>query len=188
MRYDIGMKLSTKNHAGFTLMELLVVIAIIGVFMLIVTSSFASSRSSGRDSQVRADRQTIKLGLSRTAEFTNGGKFPGTANQWTCLKTTSGTCFRGTGTVDAALNTLVLANMPGRVYPLPPKSTSGEYRYDSYVYSPSYVSALSSSPLAGYTGPILIWWQEKAIASGLCNGWNAGALDTGVYYCYEKVQ
>jgi prepilin-type N-terminal cleavage/methylation domain-containing protein len=170
---------------GFTIIELVIVIAIIGVLSAIVVASAVRSRSFGRDAQVKSDTQILKLVLARAAQADPNQKYPGSASTWYCLKT-AGTCFRN-GTTGAAassaLNTTLSPFLPGGTYPTPPFSKSGEYRFDSYVYTPSAPSVIS-----GYTGAFIVWWQEKPILSADCNGYYAGQLDTGVYYCYEKLQ
>ncbi len=184
-----------RKNAGFTFTELMIILLIISFLMLIVMTSVTKSRSSGRDSQVRADKQTIKLALARAAQFVpnSGGKYPGTAGTWYCLKTTGTNCFNTQGVMDPALNGLILTYFPGSVYPTPPGARVGENRYDAYIYTPNW----SSDPL-GVGGPVLVWPSEKLITaqSTECNGYvsfqsgGSGGSNSGVdvYYCYERLQ
>lgn len=167
---------------GFTLIELLVVIAIIGLLSLIVEASVSKSRSYGHDAEVRTDKATIELAIAKAAEADPDDKYPGTAGTWYCLKTTAGTCFGGGASENAAMNAKLLPFMPGGVYPKPPTSKSGELRYDSYAYTPS-----SSSIISGYSGPFVLWWQENPIQTSDCNGYYAGQINPGVYYCYDRL-
>lgn len=166
---------------AFTLIELLVVIGIIVLLTAVILTNVQKSRSYGRDAQVGTDKATIELAIARASANDANDKYPGNANTWYCLKT-SGSCFRSGASADATVNSKLLPYMPGGAYPIPPTSKSGELRYDSYVYTPS-----NSALISGYTGPFLLWWQEKPILTADCNGYYAGQVDTGVYYCYEKL-
>ncbi len=172
---------------AFTIIEIIVVVAIIGILSVIVVSSTARSRSFGRDSQVKSDTQSLKLAFARAAQADPNQKYPGTPGTWYCLKT-SGTCFRGGATADTTLNTTMATFLPGGEYPVSPFSKEGELRHDSYVYTPS--PPASPVIIPGYTGALILWWQEKPILGPDCNGFYAGQTpgDTGVYYCYEKLQ
>lgn len=188
---------NTRKKAGFTFTELMVILVIISFLMLIVMTSISKSRSSARDSQVRADKQTIKLALARAAQFNpgGGGKYPGTPNTWYCLKTTGTNCYNTLATMNTAVNTILLPYFPGSVYPVPPGTKAGENRHDAYIYNPNW--AKSSDPL-GVGGPILVWPSEKVITSQSpeCNGYvlfqsgGSGGSNSGVdvYYCYERLQ
>ena len=79
-----------KSQKGFSLIELLVVFGIIGILTVIVFASFSQSRASARDAQVKSDKQSIKLAIARYVQFAQGGKYPGTLNNWYCLKITPG--------------------------------------------------------------------------------------------------
>jgi prepilin-type N-terminal cleavage/methylation domain-containing protein len=169
-----------QRKQGFSLVELLVVIGVIALLIGVVLASSAQSRSLGRDAEVRTHVQTVKLALARAAQANSAGSYPGNANTWYCLKIT-GNCWKSpTHSANASLNSALMPYMPGATYPKPPGTSSGEYRFDAYLYAPSYTGVIS-----GYTGPILVWWQEKPITN--CEGLYAGELDTDVYYCYEKL-
>lgn len=186
-----------RKNAGFTFTELMIILLIISFLMLIVMTSITKSRSSGRDSQVRADRQTIKLALARAAQFNpgGGGKYPGTAGTWYCLKITGTNCYNTVGTMDPVVNAILLRYFPGSVYPTPPGAKAGENRYDAYIYNPNLPAG--SDPL-GVGGPMLVWPSEKLITaqSAECNGQvvfqsgGSGGSNSGVdvYYCYERLQ
>lgn len=176
-----------KSLKGFSLIELLVVMTIMIGLVSVVLVSVNKSLSSGRDGQIRADVQTLKLALARTAQFGVGGKYPGNASTWYCLKV-SGTCNligQVTGTVsivtsNASAANSILANVPGKTtFPLPP----GIVPASSYIYNASD----TTNKIAGYVGPILLWWQEKTIPQSDCNG-TVVVFSATHNLCYERLQ
>ncbi len=175
------MKISFR---GFTIIELLVVIAIIGLLTTIVVPSVRSVRSSGRDAQVRSDKQLIILALVKAREDQPDYLYPGTAGVYSCLKSgAASTCWRGGAQGHVALYNAITPYLPGNIVPVPPGTQSGEYRHDAYVFNPGPVSPNAGIPSGAY----LIWPQEKPISNSDCNGWNAGQIETGLYYCYERL-
>ncbi len=170
-----------RNHAGYTLIEILTVLGLVVVILGIVFASIATTRSRSRDAQVRADKQVLILGLVRVKEANQDNQYPITSGQGLCLKS-SGTCWRSTYSGNATLVNAVTPYMPGGVIPQPPGTQSGQYRHDAYVlYRPA-------STFAGYpaNSTFLIWPQEKQIQASDCDG-QVSELDTGVWYCYEKL-
>ena len=165
---------------GYSIMELLIVIAIIGVLIGIVLPNITQVKSKSRDAQVRSDVQLLKLALVKAREVNTNNTYPSTSG-WACIKN-SGTCWNGADSASPTVVSSISPYLPGAIVPVPPGSKSGEFRYDSYVYNSSVV------PTAGYAqGPYLIWPQESAIKTADCNGWNAGLLSDGLYYCYEAL-
>jgi len=165
--------------------ELLIVLGIITLLIAVVGFNIIGARSSGRNAEVRAHVQTLKLALARAGQADPSGTYPGVTT-WRCLKP-SGFCWRGQYREGGVLNTFILTYTPS--LPTPPGTKSGEYRHDAYLYSVGGASVtlygVAGNILSGYTGPILVWWQEKPITD--CNGQYLGQLDTGVYYCAERL-
>ncbi len=176
-----------KNHYGFTLVELLVVCAIIAILVAVIIPSINQSRARGRDAQVRAQVQTIKLALARAAAANVSETYPGTVGTWYCLTTTTGACSNSSLNANESntLNTQLLPYFPGNVYPQAQGAVSGQYRYNAYVYNP-YDAGIK---IPGYNGPILLWWQEKTIQPADCNGtiFVGTGVDAGLNYCYERL-
>jgi len=171
-----------KLTLGFTLVELLVAIAIIGVLVSVITISASSVRSKGRDAQVRSEKQQIILALVRARESNPNYLYPGTGTGtgWRCLKS-SGNCWNNTYAGDATVITALSPYFSNGVVPQPPGTSVGQNRHDAYLYAPGPISV--GSPVV--TGSFVIWAQEKVITD--CSGFYAGEIETGVYYCYEKL-
>src|ERR1035437_1485621 len=178
-----------KKLEAFTLVELLIVCAIIAIITAIVVPNIYISRARGRDAEVRAQVQTIKLAIARAAAANTSGAYPSGSygNAWYCLTTTSGTCFKNGANEDDTLNNNILPYFPGKTFPQAQGAVSGQWRYNAYVYNP-YDAGVK---ISGYNGPVLLWWQEKVISQADCNG-TLGATDgvsdgTSVYYCFENL-
>lgn len=174
------------GNRAFTINELIVVVAIIGLISAVVVASISSVRSKARDAQVRSDKQLLILALVRAREADPNYLYPGSGNPvgtYRCLKPVfSLTCWRNTLNSGSAIYTTIQPYLPNGIVPTPPGTRSGQYRHDAYVFTANAI------PTAGYPqGAYLIWWQEKPIPNNECNGWNAGQLDTGIYYCYEQL-
>ncbi len=178
-------KFLSSRLKGFSLIELLIVIGVIGLLMGVVGASIIKSRATGRDAEVRSHVQNLKLAFARAAAADPSGAYPEPTPTWRCVKT-SGTCWRGVYSGDSTLVATLNSFMPS--IPTSPGAKTGEYRFDTYLYSPGPVTSISgfaSTIMSGYTGPVLVWWQEKPITD--CNGHYLGQLDTGIYYCAERL-
>ncbi len=168
------------SKRGFTVTELLVAIAIIGILLGTIAVSASSVRSRGRDAQVRSDKQQIILALVRARDSSPNYLYPGSGSGWRCLKS-SGTCWNGSYGGDAAVITTLSPYFSNATVPQPPGTQSGQSRHDSYLYTPGPITV--GTPAV--TGAFLIWAQESPISD--CNGFYAGQIETGIYYCYEKL-
>lgn len=173
------MKIS-NSRSGFTLTELLISVAIIGVLVSVIAVAAGSVRSKGRDAQVRSDKQQIILSLVRAREASPSYLYPGTGTSWRCLKP-NGTCWNGAYNGDSVVTTALSPYFPNGTVPKPPGTQTGESRHDSYAYTPGPITV--GTPAV--TGAFIIWAQEKPITD--CNGFNVGQIETGIYYCYEKL-
>ncbi len=169
-----------NSKSGFTLVELLVSIAIIGVLVSVIAIAAGSVRSKGRDAQVRSDKQQIILALVRARETSPSYLYPGTGTGWRCLKS-SGSCWNNAYSGDSGVITTLAPYFSNGAVPKPVGTQTGESRHDSYLYAPGPVTI--GTPAV--TGSFVVWAQEKPITD--CNGYNAGQIETGIYYCYEKL-
>jgi prepilin-type N-terminal cleavage/methylation domain-containing protein len=169
------------NRRGFSLVELLVVITVIGLLVGVVTNSVIITRARSRDAQVRADKQTLILALVRAKEADVNNQYPVTLGAGACIKAI-GTCWRNNYSGNATIGDALAPYVPGGIIPKPPGSTSGQYRHDAYlIYRPN--SSVGNYP-AGSS--FIIWPQEKNISVSECNG-IVQNLDSGIWYCYEKL-
>jgi len=186
-------KIKTKiTQKGFTLIELLVVISIIGVLSTIVLSSLNSARAKSRDARRLSDIKQIELALFMVADK-NNGTFPSTGGgaSGRCLGTT-GTCWSGNNSGDAALNASIQEFLPS--IPSDPSRSSG--RGDRYIYAgPGTVTVWHcSGAIPNPTGPFIIWLPENLstpYSDDKCKGLGfyacTGAVVDG-YYCAYKIQ
>lgn len=170
-----------KPQSGFTIVEILTVLAIVAFLLSIVITSISTTRARSRDGQVRADKQALILALVRAKEADSNKQYPVTSGGGVCIKS-SGTCWRGTYSGNSSVSNAIAPYVAGGIIPKPPGSVSGQYRHDAYVlYRPS--SSFSGYPA---NSTFLIWPQEKNIQTSECNG-QVSQLDTGIWYCYEKL-
>jgi prepilin-type N-terminal cleavage/methylation domain-containing protein len=167
------------NKKGFTLIELLVVVAIIGLLSSIVLSSVNSARKKARDARTLQDLKQITLALNMARDASPTGAWPGISN-WQCLKA-SGTCWKGGYSGNATIANALAPYMPE--IPKTQASNSSIFSYDSYLYLPYWVGAGGSSPPGAY----IIYALEGGAFPSKCNGYYAGLLDTGYWYCYSWI-
>lgn len=167
---------------GFTIAEMAIAIGIVGLLMAVVLPAISKIQSGGRDGQVRSDIQRLKVALLKAKEANSDYQYPGVSG-WQCVKS-SGSCwsspsYSGNTTITNAISPY----LPAGVIPQPPGTSSGQKRYDAYLFNP-YLP--QSQALSGNVyGPILVWYQEKPIND--CNGYTT-SYESGIYYCYEKLQ
>ncbi len=166
------------NQKGFTLIELLVVVAIIGLLASIVFSSLNSARKKARDARTLEDVRQITLALNMARDASPTNSWPGIAN-WQCLKS-SGTCWRGSYSGNSTIGNALAPYMP--TIPKTQNSSSANYAYDSYLYLPYWVG-----PTGGPAGAYLIYALEGGAFANKCNGYYAGQMDTGYWYCYSWI-
>ena len=168
-------ELIRNNNKGFTILEILISITIVAFLFGIVVFAGSGYRSKARDSKTLADKQQIILALVRAKEIDSRNRYPGmgTVSQWVCLKE-SGNCGSGSysASANSSINNLLLPFIT--VFPRPRGTLTGQVRHDAYLYHPN---------LSGEA--YIIWSQEKPISS--CSGNNLGQIETGIYYCREKL-
>lgn len=187
------------NHKkGFTLIELLVVISIIGILSSVVLSSLNSVRSKARETRRISDIKQITNALFMLAD-SNGGNFPSTGGVGRCIGTT-GTCWNGSISGDAALNTSIQQFLP--TLPSDPSGRSG--KGDRYVYADKNATVAwhcDGSPTANNgvpypLGPYILWLPENTNPTNdsLCKnmGFNgccgAAPCPPEGYFCAYKIQ
>lgn len=168
-----------RRNGAFTIIEILVVIGVMVLLVAVVLGGALNFRAKGRNAKVLSDKENIKLALVRAREAGQYHRYPGYgATDWICLKS-SGTCgpssnYVISSTVNTALNHYM------QTYPQPAGTKMGEIRHDAYLYYPY----LSGDPVIP-DGSYIMWAIESPITE--CPGTNLGELETGVYYCAEKL-
>ncbi|KKR42966.1 MAG: hypothetical protein UU10_C0005G0018 [Parcubacteria group bacterium GW2011_GWF1_40_6] len=166
------MKIKQK---GFTLIELLVVVAIIGLLSSIVLTSVNSARKKARDARTLEDVRQITLALNMVRDASPTYSWPGVSG-WQCLKA-SGSCWRNSYAGNSTIGNALLPFMPE--IPKTQNPNAGYYAYDSYLYNRAFPGA-AGSPAGAY----IIYALEGGDFSTKCNGFYAGQLETGYWYCY----
>lgn len=163
------------NQKGFTLIELLIVVAIIGVLSSIVLSSINSARKKARDARTLEDVRQITIALNMARDASPTGSWPGLTS-WQCVKA-SGSCWRNHYTGNSTLGNALSPYLSE--FPKTQNPNTGHYAYDSYLYT-AYSAGTGGSPAGAY----IIYALEGPFSSK-CNGYYAGQIDTGYWYCYS---
>jgi len=166
------------NQKGFTLIELLIVVAIIGVLSSVILSSVSSARKKARDARTLEDVRQITLALNMARDASPTGSWPGLTT-WQCLKA-SGRCWRDIYSGNSTIYNAISPYMPQIPKTQNPNSTN--YAYDSYLYT-AYSAGTGGSPAGAY----IIYALEGGPFANKCNGYYAGQMDTGYWYCYSWI-
>lgn len=175
---------SWVESRGFTLIELLVVIAIISVLSSVVLASLNTAREKENDARRMSDIKQLANAFALTYSSTG---YPNTGGVGRRLGT-SGSCWGGATTGDAAINSAIQQSIP-----TDPKSTRG--KGDRYIYvGPDPVVAAQCSGASTPTGPRIFWVPEDTEPTSLAECKNAhfhacrAAVSCGTgYYCAYQV-
>jgi prepilin-type N-terminal cleavage/methylation domain-containing protein len=152
------MDATSRKHSGFTLIELLVVISIIALLSSVVLSSLSSARSKARDARRLAEIKQLANALYLVADK-NGGTYPSSGSAAKCLGT-AGTCWGGTFSGDASINTSLSEFM--KSIPLDPLGSARAAKGDRYLYSDgtSNIAQYCNGGLPYPTGPFIYWLPD----------------------------
>lgn len=144
---------------GFTLIELLVAISIIALLSSVVLSSLNAARGKARDARRQSDLRQLANALFLVADK-NAGTYPSSGGAAKCLGTT-GTCWGGTFSGDATLNTSI-SDFLTRI-PEDPLASSRTAKGDRYLYSDatSNIAQFCNGGLPYPQGPFIFWLPDS---------------------------